>query len=134
MGIKALTIKQPWASLIVHGIKDIESRSWTTDYRGRLLIHAGASLDTSDEAKQSSLLLPRGADMPRKCVVGAVILSDVVSDSSSKWADAGCYHWVLGDPIVFTRPVPCRGLLGLWVPSDEVFSDCKSSPFVRKVS
>ena len=34
--MKALTIKQPWASLIVHGIKDIENRTWRTDYRGPL--------------------------------------------------------------------------------------------------
>ena len=38
---KALTIKQPYASLIVEGIKDIENRTWKTNYRGRILIHAG---------------------------------------------------------------------------------------------
>ncbi|WP_044270409.1 ASCH domain-containing protein [Bacteroides timonensis] len=37
--MKAITIKQPWASLIVHGIKDIENRSWRTNFRGRVLIH-----------------------------------------------------------------------------------------------
>lgn len=41
--MKAISIKQPWASLIAHGIKDIENRSWRTNYRGRVLIHAGAS-------------------------------------------------------------------------------------------
>lgn len=35
--MKALTIKQPWASLIVHGIKDIENRTWRTDYRGPVI-------------------------------------------------------------------------------------------------
>ena len=35
--MKAITIKQPWASLIVHGIKDIENRTWRTNYRGRVL-------------------------------------------------------------------------------------------------
>lgn len=39
--MKALTIKQPYASLIVDGIKDIENRTWKTNYRGRILIHAG---------------------------------------------------------------------------------------------
>jgi hypothetical protein len=38
---KALSIRQPWAHLIVAGIKQIENRTWTTRYRGPLLIHAG---------------------------------------------------------------------------------------------
>jgi len=40
--MKALTIKQPWAQLIVDGIKDIENRTWKTNFRGRVYIHAGA--------------------------------------------------------------------------------------------
>lgn len=43
--MKAITIKQPWAQLIVEGIKDIENRTWKTNFRGRVLIHAGASND-----------------------------------------------------------------------------------------
>ena len=39
--MKAITIKQPWASLICAGIKDIENRTWPTKYRGRVLVHAG---------------------------------------------------------------------------------------------
>ena len=42
--IRALTVRQPWASLIALGHKRIETRSWKTDYRGPLVIHAGASL------------------------------------------------------------------------------------------
>lgn len=41
--MKALTIRQPWASLIAHGVKTIETRSWRTHYRGPLAIHAGAT-------------------------------------------------------------------------------------------
>lgn len=41
--MKAITIKQPWASLIAHGIKDIENRTWRTNNCGRILIHAPAS-------------------------------------------------------------------------------------------
>lgn len=39
--MKALTIRQPWASLIALGVKTIETRSWSTSYRGPLAIHAG---------------------------------------------------------------------------------------------
>lgn len=40
--MKALSIKQPWASLIAHGIKDIENRTWKTKFRGKIYIHASA--------------------------------------------------------------------------------------------
>ena len=41
--MKVLTVKQPWATLIVEGIKKYEFRSWKTKYRGEVLIHAGLS-------------------------------------------------------------------------------------------
>ena len=43
--MKVLTMKEPWASLIAHGYKEYEFRSWKTNYRGKILIHAGKSLD-----------------------------------------------------------------------------------------
>lgn len=43
--MKALTIRQPWASLIAAGVKTIETRSWSTRYRGPLAIHAGRRWD-----------------------------------------------------------------------------------------
>lgn len=43
--MKALSIKQPWAWLIVNGIKPVENRDWYCNYRGPLLIHAGKQLD-----------------------------------------------------------------------------------------
>lgn len=39
-----LTMHQPWASLLVYGIKRAEGRGWSTDFRGRLWIHAGFNL------------------------------------------------------------------------------------------
>ena len=43
--MKAISLKQPWADLIVNGIKDIENRTWKTSYRGKLFIHASKSFD-----------------------------------------------------------------------------------------
>ena len=43
--MKVLTIKQPWATLIMQGDKRFEFRSWQTKYRGDLLIHAGKGID-----------------------------------------------------------------------------------------
>jgi activating signal cointegrator 1 len=42
--MKALTVQQPWAHLIAQGLKRIETRSWPTDHRGSLLIHAGSTI------------------------------------------------------------------------------------------
>ena len=43
--MKVLTVKEPWASLIAYGYKEYEFRSWKTNYRGKILIHAGKSLE-----------------------------------------------------------------------------------------
>jgi hypothetical protein len=52
--MKTLTVRQPWASLIVTGAKDVENRSWPTSYRGTLLIHAGVRLALSAPFPPSS--------------------------------------------------------------------------------
>lgn len=46
--MKALTIKEPWASLIINNYKTYEFRSWKTNYRGKILIHAGLSLEKNE--------------------------------------------------------------------------------------
>jgi hypothetical protein len=49
--LKAISIRQPWAWLIVNGYKDVENRIWAANVRGRVLIHVGASKsDTNPEA------------------------------------------------------------------------------------
>lgn len=47
--MRSLTIKQPWASLIVEGIKDIENRTWKTHFRGRIYVHASAKTATWED-------------------------------------------------------------------------------------
>jgi len=46
--VKALTLKQPWASLILSGAKRVETRSWSTAYRGPLIITASKALSKAD--------------------------------------------------------------------------------------
>ena len=48
--MKALSIQQPWAFLIVNGLKDIENRDWSTTFRGLIYVHAGKTLDTEGYA------------------------------------------------------------------------------------
>ena len=56
--IKALTIRQPWASLIMSGQKDVENRSWLPPkgYRGKVLVHAGLARNRADDEQYRHLL------------------------------------------------------------------------------
>jgi len=112
--MRALTIRQPWASLIICGEKDVENRTWTTRYRGLLAIHAGQRFDRDLQPWQRNIVA-RIDDLPRGAIIGVVQLMDVVRDSSSRWAEPQSYHWVLSEPRPI-EPVPMRGRLGLWVP------------------
>lgn len=68
--MKALTIRQPWASLIAAGVKTIETRSWSTKYRGPLAIHAGKSPRSWIEMDEPSLLSERGEVEAVMCALG----------------------------------------------------------------
>lgn len=69
--MKALSLKQPWAELIVSGKKTIELRKWNTHFRGEFLIHA--SLNTKKQWMDAYLF----AELPRGCIVGKATLVDV---------------------------------------------------------
>ena len=81
--MKALTIKQPWATLIALGEKKIETRSWSTKYRGPLLIHAGKSVD---KLAMKTLCIKEALaehgiycaeDLPTGCIIAKSNLDDV---------------------------------------------------------
>lgn len=122
--MKALTIWQPWASLIVSGVKAIETRSWRALYRGPLAIHAAARVHD-----------PRGEALPRACVLGAVELIDCLEIPRLSSADLrlwltehsanaeelalgdyrpGRYAWVLRHPRRYFETWPARGQQGFW--------------------
>jgi ASCH domain-containing protein len=71
--IKALTIRQPWAELILRGRKPFELRTWRTKYRGPLVIHAAAKIDAWDALHFG--LNPE--NLVTSAFVGFAILSDV---------------------------------------------------------
>ena len=54
--MKALTIKEPWATLIIEGYKEYEFRSLKTNYRGKILIHAGKSLEKNQEKNSKNTI------------------------------------------------------------------------------
>jgi len=123
--MKALTVKQPWAHWIVSGQKNVENRSRRTHYRGELLIHAGTAWDHTSQARQIELELalgltrPSSDDVPYGAIIGSVQVVNCIRDSWSPWAAPGRWHWLLRNPVVFSTPIPCRGMLGLWnVPTE----------------
>lgn len=57
--MKALTIRQPWAWLIVNGYKDVENRTWETNYRGFVFVHASASITKKEYNECYEFILER---------------------------------------------------------------------------
>lgn len=108
--LRVLSVRQPWAWLIVHGVKDIENRTWSTSCRGLVLIHAPRRVDWAADTRD---LLTRDeiAGLPIGGIIGVVSLVDCVTSSDSPWFE-GPFGLVLRDP----RPLPFRrrvGRLGL---------------------
>lgn len=106
----ALSIRQPWAWLILHGGKDIENRDWSTKVRGRILIHASKGMTGAEFALGVSSGMAAGADLrampilsdiPRGGIVGSVEIVDCVRAHPSPWF-AGRYGFLLRDP----QPLP----------------------------
>jgi hypothetical protein len=118
----ALTVWQPWAGLIMAGIKDVENRTWRTSYRGPLLIHAGSGTDEQGMEQHADEIVASGADVRVRGILGTVNLVDVARNHSSAWALPDCWHWVLQDPRRLVEPVPARGMPGLWRPNDDVLA------------
>jgi len=122
----ALSIRQPWAALILDARKPVENRTWPTSYRGPLAVHAGK---TADHRAASALRHHFGIrHIPRadeRGFLGVVDLVDVhhsgtCRDRCSEWAEPGCWHWSLTRPRRLTRPIPGSGRLGLFTPGPEV--------------
>jgi hypothetical protein len=127
--IPALSIRQPWAWLIVHGFKDIENRDWPTNFRGRLLVHAGQTMahryydETCEVLLRMGLLpasMPAYEDLPRGGLVGWTHVTDCHQHHPSPWKQDGSHGFVLRDsrPISF---VPLKGRLGFFnVPKEAI--------------
>src|SRR6185312_7233539 len=99
----ALSVKQPWAALLVHGLKTIEVRRWPTTRRGPVLIHAAT---VSDERREAWALVPpelRDSACLRGGVIGAGELTSCLAyRSSDAFAADRVRH--LNDPSWFAPP------------------------------
>ncbi len=127
--MKALTIKQPWAQLIMGGGKDIENRGWPTSLRGRVAVHSSKKLDRGEiesACYAMGLWIPKfsariftaeALTYPTGAILGTVEIVDCVRKSDSPWF-CGEYGFVLVNPVRCT-PIPINGALSFWeVPPD----------------
>jgi len=107
--MKAISIKQPWASYIVNGEKTIETRTRKTPYRGRIIIVSSKTpkIGITGKALGSAKLI--------NC------RPMVKADESQALCNLykGAYAWILTDIEKFTAPFPVKGKLGLYEISDE---------------
>ena len=124
--MKALTIRQPWATLIMQGVKRYEFRSWKTNFRGEVLIHAGKGID-KEAVERLKKYLPEGK-LPLGKILGKVNITDCVpmseefasmlskenNDIYTTHSFSRNYGFKLEDVEVFDTPIDAKGQLGFW--------------------
>lgn len=124
--MKVLTLREPWASLVLSGSKTIETRSWQTRYRGEILIHAAVRRADARMDELTALVrgpLNYGLIIARCELTGCALideayarrlaLSDPINYMCGDFTP-GRYAWTLENVRALARPVPARGHLGLW--------------------
>ncbi len=130
--MKALTLWQPWATLVAIGAKTIETRSWHTNYRGTLAIHAGkatSELYLAGEWPAAKYLWRFGfrrLQFPVGEVIATCNLVDVFEFTEENWKSTslanrhlgdcspGRYGWRLKDIVELDKPIAATGKQRLW--------------------
>lgn len=128
--MKVLTLKQPWATLVAEGIKKYEFRSWKTNYRGKVLIHAGASVDKKELEKFRDLNL----DYPSKRILAEVEIENclelndelnkkIINENNIAYGSKvrEGYAWKITNVKKINSDKIINGKLGLWnIDEDEL--------------
>jgi hypothetical protein len=107
--MKAISVQQPYAWLIMRGIKTVENRTWKTKIRGPVLIHASKKIDLKsyNTLKSQGVELPELGDLLTGGILGQVDITDVVTEHESEWF-TGPIGFVLNNPF----PLPFRAVKG----------------------
>lgn len=123
--LKAISVRQPWAWLILNAGKDVENRTWATKVRGRVLIHAAKGMTRAEYEEAMNWIVlnpgipldfhePALEELQRGGIIGEVEIVDCVTQSRSPWFVGPC-GFVLRNP----KPLPfmpCNGKLGFFTP------------------
>lgn len=131
----AITLHQPWATLVAIGAKRYETRSWYTKYRGPLAIHSSLEFPQSARAlcrcEPFCEALAGSVDLPLGCIVAIAELVEIASTTEDgllvgvmpEWPaqetafgdfSPGRYAWLLKNVRALQTPIPARGARSLW--------------------
>ena len=128
--IRALSLTRPWADLVLCAGKTVENRTWSTRYRGVVVLHGAKSTTDLAEHFCAARRLPAPPSAV-DCSTGYLGLAHLVANDCSweecggrcsAWAMPGSRHWQLRHPVPFLEPIPGRGQVGLWTPPTEVLA------------
>ena len=122
--MKVLTIREPWASLIVNGYKEYEFRSWKTNYRGKILIHTSSMMDKDmlDRYKDYNLDYITGAIIGEAEIVDCIMVDKEFNNDLRKKNPivygrsnhTETYAWKLENIKKYDKVIYTKGKLGLW--------------------
>lgn len=128
--MRALTIQQPWAWAIASGAKRIENRTWRTNHRGRIAIHAGASrhsllimrrwMSRYGVEPPAESELPFGAIVATAELVACERVGELPAELRGHAFTEGPWCWRLEGVRPLESPISCRGMQGLWPVSREI--------------
>lgn len=139
--MRAISLWQPWATAVAIKLKGIETRHWTTAYRGPLAIHAAKRWDSSQrdiaaaippERHASGVLVP--VDIPLGAIVALVNLTDIqkteellgrITEVEQYWGnyESGRYGWIFDNVRALSKPIPFKGAQGFFnVPDDLILA------------
>lgn len=127
--MKVISIIEPWASLIKEKVKYIETRSWKTNYRGKIYIHASLKkVSKKDERINNLISLLKDKDFKYGHIIAEATLVDCIymdeefllkiKENNQEYIcgeyTLGRYAWVLKDIKELENPIPAKGNLGIW--------------------
>lgn len=128
--MRVLSIKEPFASLICEGIKHIETRSWKTNYRGEIYIHASlAKVPKNDERINCLMKMLNDKELSMGKIICKCKLVDCVYMTEEYIKDmrenneieylcghyeVGRYSWILEDVEALDEKIEAKGRLGIW--------------------
>jgi len=122
--MKAITIKEPFASLIIDGYKKYEFRTWKTNYRGKILIHAGKGKDSKNTKRFESYKLNYiygtiiGEAEITDCIeVTSEFIEDLTKENDEVYKNSGYgsnYAFKIENVVRYEKPIFINGQLGFW--------------------
>ena len=127
--MKVLSLTEPYATLIKNGIKQVETRSWKTNYRGKLYIHASSTKISKDDRNNAALMslvdlneLNYGNIICFCELVDCVEMTEAFiaeikkneNEYLSGLYEVGRYAWILKNVEILEQPIKAKGHLGIW--------------------